>query len=735
MKNTLLFIVVLFFGTLHSSAQSSLPTGSLDFADQYSGYGWAYDPDALILPIDVHIYIDGRLYDIVTANENRPDLVTGGVTPDPYHGFSFSISGFDLTRAHEIIVFAINYGGGPNPALTNCPARVGVIPLGEAVISNVAGPSNITITTTQRLAGAIGSLTWNGREFIDSYDHGRELQSATSFNNWGECFNPTEAGSNQDGTGNTSTSFLQYISTTANYLETQTLPAFWTQPGLIAPGCGAALNTMQRSSHYFHKKVTIGMPGMAHVIQYLTEFDIPYPESYTSGTFEVVTAYMPPDMSVFWNYNPANQQLTSLSDDPVEQELPIIFSTVDQNYAMGIYTPDLPDNSFPNHGYGRFRYPSCTKWNCVFRESPVTAGTYKYRSYVIVGSLQNVQNSMTQLYNFFTITADFSPDTVCAGVSFTFTSLSTGANSDTRYQWDIYDNGSIDDSASNFTYIFDSPGTYPVRLTAINGVAAAHQSSIVKNVVVIAPPDAGNIAGSTNVCEGSHQIYSIASIPYATLYEWSLPTGWEGSSDSSAITITAGANGGNIGVTVSNPWCSGVPSSIDITVKPAPLTPVISYDLIVLSSDALLGNQWYYENEIIPGAILPVHTPLLSGHYFVIVTGTNGCPSDTSNIIYVGLSGMNDFPTKNDIYNLYPVPAVEYIYIQKNSVNDDLNTAVLIYNAQGQLLLKQQLLKNLTQIDISKFAEGLYFVKFETSDEFVIKKFIKQLSPSHFKKH
>jgi hypothetical protein len=84
---------------------------------------------------------------------------------------------------------------------------------------------------------------------------------------------------------------------------------------------------------------------------------------------------------------------------------------------------------------------------------------------------------------------------------------------------------------------------------------------------------------------------------------------------------------------------------------------------------------------------------------------------------------------------LYPVPAVEYIYIQKNSVNDDLNTAVLIYNAQGQLLLKQQLLKNLTQIDISKFAEGLYFVKFETSDEFVIKKFIKQLSPSHFKKH
>ena len=49
---------------------------------------------------------------------------------------------------------------------------------GDAVIRAPAGNSEIVITTTSRLAGAIHSLRWNGKEFIDSFDHGRQLQSA-----------------------------------------------------------------------------------------------------------------------------------------------------------------------------------------------------------------------------------------------------------------------------------------------------------------------------------------------------------------------------------------------------------------------------------------------------------------------------------------------------------------------------------------------------------------------------
>lgn len=58
----------------------------------------------------------------------------------------------------------------------------------------------LTITTTSRLAGAVHSILWNGQEFIDSTDHGRQRQSACSFDSmsddpfWAERYNPTEAG-------------------------------------------------------------------------------------------------------------------------------------------------------------------------------------------------------------------------------------------------------------------------------------------------------------------------------------------------------------------------------------------------------------------------------------------------------------------------------------------------------------------------------------------------------------
>ncbi len=53
-------------------------------------------------------------------------------------------------------------------------------PSGDAVIRGKAGKSEIVIRTTTRLAGAIHSLTWDGVEFVDSADHGRQIQSAAS---------------------------------------------------------------------------------------------------------------------------------------------------------------------------------------------------------------------------------------------------------------------------------------------------------------------------------------------------------------------------------------------------------------------------------------------------------------------------------------------------------------------------------------------------------------------------
>jgi len=111
---------------------------------------------------------------------------------------------------------------------------------GNAQISARAGDSTTIITTTRRLAGAIHSLRWNNHEFINSADHGRQLQSACSFDNSptanAETYNPTEAGSRRDGAGTNSTSRLLEISAAGNHLHTRTQMAFWLQPGERSSG-------------------------------------------------------------------------------------------------------------------------------------------------------------------------------------------------------------------------------------------------------------------------------------------------------------------------------------------------------------------------------------------------------------------------------------------------------------------------------------------------------------------
>lgn len=83
----------------------------------------------------------------------------------------------------------------------------------------------------RRFAGAISSLTYRNVQYVDVADHGREIQSAVQVDDLGECFNPTEAGSEADRRAATSSSLLLSISNTGNVLRTVTRPAFWLAPG------------------------------------------------------------------------------------------------------------------------------------------------------------------------------------------------------------------------------------------------------------------------------------------------------------------------------------------------------------------------------------------------------------------------------------------------------------------------------------------------------------------------
>ena len=272
---------------------------------------------------------------------------------------------------------------------------------GDAVIRGRAGASEIVLTTTSRLAGAVHSLTWGGKEFIDSTDHGRQLQSACSFDRgkpgefWAEAYNPTEAGSRADGAGPRSTSRLLGILAADDRVLTITRMAYWLAPGEQSSGHPAG-NSVKLSDHLLTKRIAVGVPGFPHAIDYRVTFTVPPGERHTLAQFEALTGYMPAEFSRFFTLNLKSGKLQPLSDGPGEQAEPVVFATESGAHAMGVWSPE------PMPGYGRFRFvpENVVKWNCVFRvraADGVKAGDYTFRVYAAVGSAEDVRRTLLGL--------------------------------------------------------------------------------------------------------------------------------------------------------------------------------------------------------------------------------------------------------------------------------------------------------------------------------------------------
>ncbi|MEI8380832.1 MAG: hypothetical protein WCJ09_11930 [Planctomycetota bacterium] len=277
---------------------------------------------------------------------------------------------------------------------------------GDATIRAPYGGSEIVIKTTSRLAGAIDSLRWNGKEFIDSTDHGRQLQSATSFDAGStftvETFNPTEAGSVDDGAGAKSSSRLLHLIAKENYLQTTSQMAFWLSPTGNSGG-KPAKNSTVLSDHLVTKRVRIGVGKLSNVLAYDVSFNLPVGEKHHYAQFEALTGYMPAEFSKFWKFNPESMALEPLDDGPGEQPFPVVLATESGSHAMGIIARDPTPRGMTGPGYGRFRFrhEKVVKWNCVCRlrddQNGIPATDYLFRQYVIVGDLDSVTSSLTAI--------------------------------------------------------------------------------------------------------------------------------------------------------------------------------------------------------------------------------------------------------------------------------------------------------------------------------------------------
>ena len=276
------------------------------------------------------------------------------------------------------------------------------------IVGEMNGDEIVLTASGDRFAGAINSLTYRGVQYIDTADHGREMQSAIQLDGWGECYNPNEAGSYADADGAGSTSVLEAISSHGNVLKTRTRPAYWMgprqrramacNPNLESPRNQArtALNTAKLSEFTVSRKAAFHstIPGL---IEVGVEWRIP--GDFKSMNAEASTGYLPGSFDLFLVYDRASgtlRKVAATAADSVNQhtDLPVIISRKDGVHAMGAFAPELMKN--PGRGYMAFfsfaedRKPT-SKWSCVFGEVDIRKGsTYSYSCPIVIGSVDQV---------------------------------------------------------------------------------------------------------------------------------------------------------------------------------------------------------------------------------------------------------------------------------------------------------------------------------------------------------
>jgi hypothetical protein len=271
---------------------------------------------------------------------------------------------------------------------------------------------HMAIAISARDGGAVCSLVHDGQELVNDHDHGRQLQYAWIYNDLGEPYNPTEAGSDLDQTKPTSTTKVLDVRSTATSLTTVCQPAYWFTPGRH-PG---TVNTAPVTKDVLTKTITLGHQGDRRVAVLDARVAVaaePTGPAVTGLRIEAPTIYahavlsdhrivdvrtgeetpVPPPKGMS-----KDQMNTRINRVPEPWRVPLLSST-DGRHALALYTPraqdywgaftwDVPSNDPTN---------ACTKLTLFFKHPAQAGKTYDYRTFLVVGTTAQVKESLRAL--------------------------------------------------------------------------------------------------------------------------------------------------------------------------------------------------------------------------------------------------------------------------------------------------------------------------------------------------
>jgi hypothetical protein len=163
-----------------------------------------------------------------------------------------------------------------------------------------------------------------------------------------------------------------------------------------------------------------------------------------------------------------------------------------------------------------------------------------------------------------------------------------------------------------------------------------------------------------------------------------------------------------------------------VIVYPIPSAPTITFTSDTLYSSSTEGNQWYLNQNLIPGAAASYFVPEITGYYTCKIT-LNGCASDSSNSIYVLITGIKE--SKDVKWMICPNPNNGVFNLVVSARKPEVFTMKAYNNSGNQVAEMKNLIVNHAdeyRIDLHLLPDGIYYIILVNEKYALRQKIIKQ---------
>jgi len=147
--------------------------------------------------------------------------------------------------------------------------------------------------------------------------------------------------------------------------------------------------------------------------------------------------------------------------------------------------------------------------------------------------------------------------------------------------------------------------------------------------------------------------------------------------------------------------CGSSYVSYTVTVNPSPVPLISVSGNLFTSTSVYLSYEWIWDGNIIIGQTFRTYSATDTGHYTLVVTDANGCTGSSTVYFYNDNAVHNVTPLAQSV-QVYPNPAQSVLFI-KAAGKVDVEFATI----EGRILSN---VKDATQIDLSAFPAGVYYI-------------------------